>query len=177
MRKCWTAILAMCVMAIGTCFALGGDKASLCKVYDHMGEEECRVLGAEELKTLTSEIRNESRFHARALANAGRTWKADEELKKKPFPRSAAKVRRITVVRTYNDRQEADDGLAKYLTRASEKKAEDAKRRRAMGKTDSGSGDKKAAYEQRREETRRRALEIYEAELAKLVSPGADTAE
>lgn len=148
------------------------------KVTDRNGEDEYRVLTQEELNTMETEIAAENRCYARALIATEAEWKKSEDLKKKTFPRSAVKPKKVAVLQSFNDRATADKKLQTY----GEREADRAEREKTRNK---GGGSQRSKDQQAsdvRREADRMALEdrarsIFEGKLAEMIAGAKKPAE
>jgi hypothetical protein len=159
----------------------------LAKVTNRSGDTEYQVLSASELGVIEKEIKDESRYHARALMNTERAWKADENTKKQTFPRSAIEQRKIQTMQSFGDRQKADDKMASIQKRQAEEMIEEAEKAKKKGQGNPHQQKDPASLrkEQEREAERRSREEqvrmLYETKLGELMSgakeaPAADAA-
>lgn len=150
----------------------GIERFHYVKVTDRNGEDEYRVLSQDELNTMQEEISAEGRCYARALIAAESEWKKDEDTKKKTFPRSAVKQKKIQVLQSFNDRTAADKKIQSAMERETERAERDRDRAR------SGGGSQRSKTQQtadaRREADRaaleERARSIFEGKLAEMVA-------
>jgi hypothetical protein len=154
----------------------GGAKTGIARFYyakvtDRSGEDEYRVLSQDELNTMQEEISAESRCYARALIAAESEWKKNEDTKKKTFPRSAVKPKKVQVLQSFNDRAAADKKLQSVMERDMERAERDRDRPRSGGPQRS---KPQQTADARREADRaaldERARSIFEGKLAEMIS-------
>jgi hypothetical protein len=143
------------------------------KVSGRDGKEEYRVLSDEELKKLDQEIKQESRSFARAAIAAKAEWQKGEDTKKKSFPQSAMKLRKVQVLQTFNNREEADKKLESYQKREADAAARDRLREKNapynMRKTREQQAED-AMKEAERMALDERARSIFEGKLTELMT-------
>ena len=127
------------VMLLGTCvasacFAEGNAGAPaqketvyVIKVSDFARKNTYEVMTPAEFKDIQQQIAKEAKFFPEALDRAEKEWAKDEELKKKPFPKTAIAQRKATQEGdVYNDRSKATDKAGRLADKDSQKEREDA---------------------------------------------------
>jgi hypothetical protein len=86
-----------------------------------------QVLTAEELKALQSRTALETRLYRQAEAEVRKQWRENEATRKEPFPGPDVSAPKVTVVRDFSKRDEAEAKLKDYEDReikSDERKAE-----------------------------------------------------
>jgi len=150
------------------------EKILLVEQCDRKGHETYSLMSSEEYKELAAEIKAESRLHMKVMMATEKEWRKDESFAGKTFPRSAISVRKIRVVTTYTDDEQAQKKLSYYMdkeARTAEKKAERDRRmgRGRRGRRDSDREAKKEARETEKEARAEQARQMYENKLSELL--------
>jgi hypothetical protein len=141
-----------------------GDKIYLVKIADHDKKVTYEIKSLAELKALQSEIMAENKYFQKALATARKEWETDEETAKKPFPSAAIGQRQVsTVGQPYDDRDKAQAKLDGYISRTSEKEAEEEKKEADRTKGQ----DKDQLKKERQEAEARKKLEASAVDLVR----------
>lgn len=172
MKKLIPAML-ICLCITAVCAAGQQEKILLVKVCDRAKKLSYELMTPNEYKTLQAEIKAESMLSTKAMMLAQKEWKANEETKKKRFPRSAISLRKATILgQPFKDRQKADDKLYHYQDKAEEK--EDRDKEREKKKIAGKSKEKIAKAEEKvreREYLYDQARAIFESKLTELLNP------
>lgn len=139
-------------------------KLHLVKITDRSGEEEYRLISPEELKSLQNELAIEAKCFEKALNLTEKEWKKDEETAKKPFPTSAINKRKVEELGFFTDEKKADEKLARYQKRDTEKPKDD---RRNVPNDERSK--KLAEREAERSQLAEKARQLFEAKLAEVM--------
>lgn len=150
------------------------------------GSEELMGLSSEEARKVESDIRNEARYHSKALQNAQAAWIADETTKDERFPARMIQPRRARRLKLVRSMEEAETLIGRYeertrnsldrqIERQREKERSDARAHRG---TDRERMQKKAREERDKEaqeaqeaEMEAAAIKLYQQEIDRLIHP------
>ena len=140
------------------------------KVTERGGGDAYRVLSGEEFKSLQEEINAEDRYFARAVQAAEAEWRKGEDTKKKTFPRSAVKPRKLDALQTFNDRALADKKLESYQKQEANAAKRDKLHPPAKSKRTAAQQAADAEGEASRIALEDQARSIFEGKLAELIA-------
>ncbi len=162
----------------GVCMAQGGkDKIILAKITGVDGKASYKTMTQTEYNTMGDEIKADNALFVRAVMEADKAWKLDDETKRKPFPRSAISPKSIAVVSTFTDQAKADERLSSIEDRESEREKDLKKRQEEKNKGKSAEDLAKAsAREKDREYLESRARDIFEGKLTDIKTKAAEKA-
>jgi hypothetical protein len=144
--------------------ALAIDSFIVVKLTDMDKKVEHRIVSAEELKALETEIKAEASLFAKAEELAKKDWKADEGNKSTPFP-PGLNPRKVEVVERFTVREKADAKLEKLDDAESRRQIEPKK----TGKV-SDTDKKRAEAKAEREDALKSGQELVKAKLKELAT-------
>jgi len=165
-------VTAIWSSAVLFCLALGKEKILLVKMSDRVKETSYKLMSPVEFKALQNEIKNESRFHAKAMTLAKKAWKADKEVGRKPFPKASISVRKAVSAGTYSDMEKASKKLDHYEDRAYDKAEEEAEKEKKKAKNKSEEQlEREKEKAEAKEKLCEKAHELFETKLKELMNP------
>ena len=161
--------------------AAAPEKTLLVKITDHAEKVTYELKSPAEFQQLLKQIATEAKFHVKALEAAEKTWKEEEDTKKKAFPRGAIAVRKAVSIKEFIDATKASDALSaeegKEADKAkAEKEKQAAKDKAAIDKKlkTQVQIDKDKRKDEEKESLFNSARSLYETKLEELMTPPAE---
>jgi len=168
----------------------GGASYLVVKITDHKKEDSYKVMTRQEYYNLGAEIAEEGRCWDKALSATEKEWKSNPDTSKKIFPRNLLCPKRITISHQFEDANKAAEKVQDIEKRRSDqaaldKQREDAKKNPGTVKGPDGTimvmmtqkpasvtkAEKaKQSQEDQRNALQKKAVELFEVNLAKAVS-------
>ncbi|MCK5849992.1 MAG: hypothetical protein KAH23_03680 [Kiritimatiellae bacterium] len=170
MKKILPIFLIMGTLSSYT-YAESKQQLLVVKSSDIAKAQKYSIISPAELKTLLKEIKAETKVHNKALMLAVKEWGENEDLAKRPFPRSALAIRKVVVTAKYTDKEKAQKKLDSYIKKPKAKKTSKKHGRRNKTKTKKKSKSEltKKARAVEKEHLAEQAREIYKRKQAVLL--------
>ncbi len=151
----------------------GGSKALVVKITDRAGKVTYEAMSPEDWKAFQKQLALEAKLHPKALMEAEKTWREDETVKKKSFPKMAISPRKAQVIKEFNDASKAADYASEKEAEESEKALQAEKKqeeRDKLFKRPKEEVDKEKQKAADKETLYTTARNLYDTKLAELMS-------
>ncbi len=159
-QKWFVGVLGVIMTASIVC---AGEEFYLVRLKGYDKQVEVSLMSAAEFKVLDSEIKLETKLFPKAVADAGKEWRADELNKGIPFAGNKLSPRLIMGSTKYSSNDKATEALSKYDELQSKKTEREFKKKKV---------EKSKAQSKQDSETAA-AAEIVKAKLASMIAKGA----